>query len=41
MYLEEEYLAQITTADERDVEHLHEIHDNHFVNDDSLNGRDS
>ncbi|NYG60710.1 quercetin dioxygenase-like cupin family protein [Nocardioides daedukensis] len=37
----EEYFAQIAIADRRDVARLHEIHDNHFVDDDSLNGKDS
>ncbi|MER5847723.1 hypothetical protein ABT126_11840 [Streptomyces sp. NPDC002012] len=37
----EESFARIAAADERDAEHLHEIHDNHFVKEDSLNGQDS
>jgi quercetin dioxygenase-like cupin family protein len=37
----EDYFARVATADEPDIERLHEIHDNHFVNDDSLNGQDS
>lgn len=27
----EEYFVQLATADERDLDRLHEVHDNHFV----------
>lgn len=35
----EEFFARIAAADERDAEHLHDMHDNHFVKEDALNGQ--